>query len=400
MVLMTTAVTIHHRLTSECIESVVAGLPVQSRVMIRLLLLQYLEVSQEDCRFIAEDQPDSRFLAGGQPLKKQHATAAVVEITNRVAQYSMFFRQKRERPWLQIECLKKQTALTDLTITAAEGLITSRFHVEPSVVRTYRDNAMSALLKPEIRRLERTWEQEAIAADDYQQQRLLIAYQALLRRRAKQRRRLDNATREFERSGLAPLQDHEVAHIWGIPMGSLSARKVKALTHYLTALQTKLEQDQGPSEPPHGYQDLWQETIRVLSKKPCQRSVVSFIPGIERTEEILLEKLTMFADGSMPEAVESNFWQLITRIHDSEHSGPWNNHVRAIFALQRLFAIQSDSEPTLDELEEMLLKTTKPKSKDEDLPAHQPDESSLELSEQALGVLNAFAGEIDDKRTH
>ncbi len=392
----TTAVTTQTSLTSECIESVVEGLPTQNRVMIRLLLLQYLEVTQEDIQFIADDQPDSRFMAGGQPLKKQQTTAAVVEVTDRIAQYSRFFHQKRERPWLQIECLKKQLALTDITITAVEGLLTSKFHVEPSEMLEYRNTAKSALLKPEIRRLERAWEQEAIEADEYHRQRLLTEYQALLRRREKQRRRRYNADQEFERSGLSPLQDHEVAHIWGIPMGSLSARKVKALTHYLTALQARLER--GASDSPHGYQDLWRETIRVLFKKPCHRSVVSFIPGIERTEEILIEKLTMFANGSMPEAVESNFWPLITRIHDSEHSGPWNNHARSIFALQRLFAIQADSEPTLDELEETLLKATKPKSKDEDLPAHQPDEASPELSEHALGVLNAFAGEIDDKR--
>jgi len=113
----------------------------------------------------------------------------------------------------------------------------------------------------------------------------------------------------------------------------------------------------------------------------------------------LIEKLTTFADGSMPEGVESGFWQLITRVHDSEHSGPWHSHARAIFALQRLFAIQSDSEPTLDELEEELLRATRPKSKDDALPAHQADEQPAELSEQALGVLNALAGEIDDKRT-
>ncbi len=397
---MTPAVAAPASLTSECIASVVEHLPVQSRVMIRLLLLQYLDVPQEDVQFIAEDQPDSRFLAGGQPQHKQHAFAAAVEVADRVAQYSRFFRQKRERPWLQIECLKKQTALTDLTIKAAEGLLASKFHVEPSVMRECRDAAASALPKPEIRRLERARAQDAVTDDEYHRQRLLIEYQALLRRRAKQRRRLDNAEQEFERSGLSPLQDHEVAHIWGIPMGSLSARKVKALSHYLAALDARLERERGTADPPQERRDLWRDTIRVLFKKPCHRSVVHFIPGIERTEEALLEKLAAFADGTMPEAVESNFWSLITRIHDSEHSGPWNNHARAIFALQRLFAIQADSEPTLDDLEESLLNATKPKSKDEDLPAHQPDEASPELSEQALGVLNAFAGEIDDKRTH
>lgn len=395
---MTTTLT-HSPLTSELIESVIEALPVQSRIMVRLLLLQYLEPAEEDIRFIVEDQPDSRFMAGDQPEKKISLVAATHEVNERVAQYSGFLRQKRERPWLQVECLKKQMALTDLTILAAEGLLTSKFRIDRAELKERKKSAVSALPRPEIRRLERTLEQEEIAEDDFHRDRLLIEYQTLVRRRERQRRRLKNAEQEYEMSGLAPLQDHEVAHIWGIPLGSLSARKVKALTQYLSALQARLAQEAAASGSEQAYADLWRETLRVLSRKPSQRSIVTFIPGIERTEEALIEKLTTFADGTMPEAAESGFWQLITRVHDSEHSGPWHSHARAIFALQRLFAIQADSEPTLDELEEDLLKATRPKSKDDALPAQQPDEQPAELSEQALGVLNALAGEIDDKRT-
>ena len=395
---MTTTLT-HSPLTSELIESVIETLPVQSRIMVRLLLLQYLEPAEEDIRFIVEDQPDSRFMAGDQPEKKISLVAATHEVNERVAQYSGFLRQKRERPWLQVECLKKQMALTDLTILAAEGLLTSKFRIDRAELKERKKSAVSALPRPEIRRLERTLEQEEIAEDDFHRDRLLIEYQTLVRRRERQRRRLKNAEQEYEMSGLAPLQDHEVAHIWGIPLGSLSARKVKALTYYLSALQARLAQEAAASGSEQADADLWRETLRVLSRKPSQRSIVTFIPGIERTEEALIEKLTTFADGTMPEAAESGFWQLITRVHDSEHSGPWHSHARAIFALQRLFAIQADSEPTLDELEEDLLKATRPKSKDDALPAQQPDEQPAELSEQALGVLNALAGEIDDKRT-
>ncbi len=396
---MTTTAPAHSPLTSELIESVIEDLSVQSRIMIRLLLLQYLEPSKDDVRFIVEDQPDSRFMAGDQPETKKSLVAATHEVNQRIAQYSGFLRQKRERPWLQVECLKKQMTLTDLTIRAAEGLLTSKFHVDRAELKDRKQSAVSALPRPEIRRLERALEQEEIAEDDYHRDRMLVEYQTLIRRRERQRRRLKNAEQEYELSGIAPLQDHEVAHIWGIPLGSLSARKVKALTHYLPALQARLEQETEASGTEQAQSDLWKETFRVLSRKPSQRSIVTFIPGIERTEEALIEKLKSFADGTMPEAAESGFWQLITRVHDSEHSGPWYNHARAIFALQRLFAIQADSEPTLDELEEDLLKATKPKSKDDALPAQQADEQPAELSEQALGVLNALAGEIDDKRT-
>lgn len=396
---MTTALT-HSSLTFELIEAVIEALPIQSRIMIRLLLLQYLEPAEEDVQFIVEDQPDSRFMAGDQPQQKKSLVTPTHEVTERINQYSGFLRQKRERPWLQVECLKKQIALTDLTIRAAEGLLTAKFHVDRAELKECKKTAVSALPKPEIRRLERALEQEETSESDFHRERLLIEYQTLLRRRERQRRRLNQAEQEYNLSGLSPLQDHEVAHIWGIPLGSLSARKVKALTHYLTALQTKLDQESASPDSQHASSDLWRETLHMLSRKPSQRSIVTFIPGIERTEEALIEKLKTFADGSMPEAAESGFWQLITRVHDSEHSGPWHSHARAIFALQRLFAIQSDSEPTLDELEEDLLKTTRPKSMDEALPAQQADEQPAELSEQALGVLNALAGEIDDKRTH
>ena len=395
---MTTALT-HSPLTFELIEAVIETLPVQSRIMVRLLLLQYLEPSDEDIQFIVEDQPDSRFMAGDQPREKKSLVAARREVTERINQYSGFLRQKRERPWLQVECLKKQLDLSDLTIRAADGLLTAKFRVDRAELKERKKTAVSALPKPEIRRLDRALEQEEISENDYHRERMLIEYQTLLRRRERQRRRLNNAEQEYELSGLSPLQDHEVAHIWGIPLGSLSARKIKALTQYITALQARLDQESASPDSHQAYADLWRETLRTLSRRPSHRSIVTFIPGIERTEEALIEKLKTFADGTIPEATESGFWQLITRVHDSEHSGPWHSHARAIFALQRLFAIQSDSEPTLDELEEELLRATRPKSMDDALPAHQADEQPAELSEQALGVLNALAGEIDDKRT-
>ena len=142
---MTTTTLIHSPLTSELIESVIETLPVQSRIMVRLLLLQYLEPSEDDVQFIVEDQPDSRFMAGDQPETKKSLVAATQEVNERIAQYSGFLRQKRERPWLQVECLKKQMALTDLTIRAAEGLLTSKFHVDRAELKDRKQSAVSAL---------------------------------------------------------------------------------------------------------------------------------------------------------------------------------------------------------------------------------------------------------------
>ena len=386
-------------ISRELIEKTIEALPVQNRTMIRLLLLQYQDIEKEDIEYIANDQPDSRFQAGAQPSSKFSVGEGVIEVTDRAEQYRHLSQQKRERPWLQIECLENQMALTDLATSAAEGLLTTRLEVDPSTIKDRKKTAVSALPKPEIRRLNKAWDQDEISESDYQASRLLVEYQTLIRRRERQRRRHDTALREFESSGLFPLQDHEIAHIWGIPLGSLAGRKVKAMNNYLIDLQRRLETDNAMPNTKDARPDLWRETIRALSKKPVKRSVVSFISGIERTEEMLLGKLQSLADGTMPEELESNFWQLITRRHDTEHSGPWNDHARAIFALQRLSAIQSDIDPTIEELEDNLLKIITPQAKGEALPAPEQEAKELELGEQAQGVLNAFIGEIDDKRS-
>lgn len=383
----------------EDIEATIESLSIQNRTMIRLLLLQYQDVTKEGIEYIAADQPDSRFMAGVQPTSKPWIGEAIREVGARVDQYRLFLRQKRERPWLQIECLKKQMEMVDSAIHAAEDLLTTRLQADPVTIKDRKKSSISALPKPEIRRLDKAWDQDEISKEDYQTTRLLIEYQTLLRRRERQQRRLTSAQREFEHAGLAPMQDHEIAHIWGIPLGSLAGRKVKALHNYLTALQGRLESSKAMSDTSEVRPDLWRKTIHTLSTQPTERSIVSFITGIERTEEALLEKLNTLADGTMAEEMESGFWQLITRVHDSEHSGAWDNHTRAIFALQRLSAIQSDIDPSPEDLEDDLMKIITPQPKGEALPAPEQQEEEVELGEQALGVLNAFMGEIDDKRS-
>lgn len=383
----------------EDIEATIESLSIQNRTMIRLLLLQYQDVTKEGIEYIAADQPDARFMAGVQPTSKPWIGEAIREVGARVDQYRLFLRQKRERPWLQIECLKKQMEMVDSAIHAAEDLLTTRLQADPETIKDRKKSSISALPKPEIRRLDKAWDEDEISKEDYQTTRLLIEYQTLLRRRERQQRRLTSAQREFEHAGLAPMQDHEIAHIWGIPLGSLSGRKVKALHNYLTALQGRLESSKAMSDTSEVRPDLWRKTIHTLSTQPTERSVVSFVTGIERTEEALLEKLNTLADGTMAEEMESGFWQLITRVHDSEHSGAWDNHTRAIFALQRLSAIQSDIDPSPEDLEDDLMKIITPQPKGEALPAPEQQEEEVELGEQALGVLNAFMGEIDEKRS-
>ncbi|RMH31479.1 MAG: hypothetical protein D6690_16030, partial [Nitrospirae bacterium] len=377
--------TVPSALTYELISSAIDQLSIQHRTMLHLLLLQYFDVSQEEIEYMAADQPDSRFLAGNQPATKRLTKEAIQHVTDRVGQYRLFLRQKRERPALQITCLQRQISRTDMILAVIERLLTSRFSVEPSRLEACKQQAFSVLVKQERRKLDAAWKQHELSEDEYKIRRLLLEYQIFVRKRRQYTRRLTVAKQEFQFASTTPLKDHEIAHIWGIPLGSLASRKVKALEHYLTKIQEMLEQasptaNQNPVSTHRP--NYWQDTFLVLSRRPIERSIVSY-DGLERTEENLMLKLRAFAEGTMAEEEDSKFWTTITKIQDSEHSGMWASHSRSIFALQRLIAIHNDLDSSEDAIEEEIIARIDPQRLDEPVPGH-TIERPQELSEEAL----------------
>ena len=380
----------------EHIESTLQSLPLQSRAMLQLLLLQYMDVSQEVIDYMASDQPDSRFLSGTQPKGKTISLEAVQNVASRANQYKGYYRQKRERPGRHIEFLTQALTIIDRTIRIAERLLTSDFAADENALQSAKAQAPSILLRQEQRKLQRAWDNQELTPKDYQAQRLLLEYQSLLRRRGILRRRLKIAQQDFLTAGNSPLKDHEIAHVWGIPLGSLAARKVKALQQFLTGLQQNLE---GSSTPNGASQpiDLWKETLHLLSQRPVERSIVEY-DGLEKTEEGLMDKLRAFVSGTMSEPEESKFWTSITKVNDTEFSGTWKSHARSILAFQRLHALLNDMDFSEGGLEEELRVKIYPKLPDDQLATPESEEKPVELSEMGLGVLNAFAGEQDDKR--
>ncbi len=377
----------------EQIETALQVLPIQSRTMLQLLLLQYIDVTQEEIDYMAEDQPDSRFLAGKQPKGKTISLEAVQDVTSRSNQYKGYYRQKRERPAMHVEFLQQSLTLLDRRIRIVERLLSSDFKTDEETLQAKRSQAPSVLLRQELRKLDRAWEHEEIPQKDFQTQRLLLEFQALLRRRAIFRRRNKIAQQDLVTAGSLPLKDHEIAHIWGIPLGSLAARKVKALQQFLTLLQ---KHEDSPSNGTTQPLDIWRETFTVLSKRPVERSLVEY-DGLEKTEEILMEKLQAFVSGNMSEPEESKFWTSITKVNDTEFSGSWASHARSILAFQRLHALLNDMDLSDEALEDELSAKIIPKQADDQI-ATEEEEKPVELSEKGLGVLNAFIGEQDDKR--
>lgn len=379
----------------EHIESAIQTLPTQGRAMLQLLLLQYVEVSQDAIDYMASDQPDSRFGSGNQPKGKTISLEAVQNVTSRANQYKDYYRQKRERPGMHIEFLTQALTNIDKAIQIAERLLTSELGADENALQAAKTQAPSILLRQELRKLQRGWDNQELSPKEYQAQRLLLEYQALLRRRGLLRRRLKAAQNDFIVAGSSPLKDHEIAHVWGIPLGSLAARKVKAIQQFLTALQQHQQTPSTPNEPSQPI-DLWQETLHLLAKRPLVRSMVEY-DGLEKTEETLLDKLRAFVSGTMSEPEESKFWTSITKVNDTEFSGTWKSHARSILAFQRLHALLNDMDFSDEELEEELRIKIYPLLPDDQL-APESEEKPVELSQMGLGVLSAFSGEQDDKR--
>jgi len=355
------------RLTGDMIEAAINALPLQGRVMLHLLLLQYLDATQEEIDFMAADRPDPRFVSGAKPLVPVVAKETIQGLIDRVAQYRSQTRRKREQVWLQIDCLRKQIAYGEALCAQAERLLRERFGLDDVAFTLLQTQARAALPKPAIRELERQWEQNEVEEEEYRRKRLGIEYQAELRKLDRERKRLETALRDYSIAGHAPLQDHEIGHIWGIPAGTLAARKAKFLHQYLQGLPAEL---QPPGQPPV---DLWKETFKILAERPVERSAAAY-DSLDKTETSLMEKLNALASKTMPEDLESRAWLAVSQ---------------SLFALQRLSALQTEREMDQETLEQVLLHRTAP------APKEQPAESAEPAPEDSPATIQS-----DDWREH
>ena len=344
-------------LTPELIESVISSLPIQGRIMLRLILLQHFNVTDEEIQYMTADRPDPRCVAGSKPTHNILTQDAIRSVTEKRDQYLRHVRLKRERMGLQCDCLAKLAALRMAMADRAAELLTTKFGTASEAIAQLKDQARTALPKPALRALDQRWEAHELTVEEYQQQRLSIDLQTHLRLADKYRKRLDVAARERQTADFSSLQDHEVCHIWGLPAGSLAARKVKYMTQYLQGVQAALQGGApaaGAQSPPI---DLWKETFAVLATRPVERSM-SVYDGLERTEAQLLDKLSLLAWGALNEDVEAKFW--LSLVQGGSSNAVHSEITRSLFGLQRLAAILNDVDASPEALAEALLVRSKP----------------------------------------
>jgi hypothetical protein len=310
-------------------------------------------------------------------------------VTDRRDQYRRQMRLKRERTWLQCASLRRLTQLREAFADRARTLLTKRFSISADTLDALRASARTVLPKPAIRLLEQRWEADEITAEDYQQQRLSIEFQTQLRMAEKYRTRLNLAERERQSAISAPLQDHEIAHVWGIPAGSLAARKVKYLTQYLHTLQATLQT--GAAATVTAPLDFWKETFSVLAEQPIERSLSTY-DGLEKTESALIDKLTAMIWGNLAEEIEIKFWTSL--VFGASSNAMHSEITRNLFGLQRLTTILNDMDRSPEAVDEELLKRTAPIPKLEVRAGEDSAElPAKELSEMQAQILNSMRGE-------
>lgn len=364
-------------------------MPMQGRIMLRLMLLQYFDVTDEEILYIVTDRPDPRCVAGTKPTNTTMTKESIKVVTDRRDQYRRQVRLKRERTWLQCEALRNLAQLREAFADRARILLAERFSISTEKLDALQASARTVLPKPAIRLLEQRWDADEIPADDYQQQRLSIEFQTQLRMAEKYRTRLNLAERERQSAISAPLQDHEIAHVWGIPAGSLAARKVKYLTQYLQALQATVQSDAAATVA--SPLDLLKETFSVLATQPIERSHSTY-DGLERTESALIEKLTAMAWGSLLEEIEVKFWTSL--VFGASSNAMHSEITRNLFGLQRLMTILNDMDRSHVAIDADLLKRTAATPKNEvDVLEHPAEPPVKELSEMQAQILNSLRGE-------
>jgi hypothetical protein len=335
------------------------------------------------------DRPDPRCVAGTKPTNTTMTKESIKVVTDRRDQYRRQVRLKRERTWLQCESLRNLVQLREAFADRARTLLAERFSVSADRLDALHASARTVLPRPAIRLLEQRWEADEITAEDYQRQRLSIEFQTQLRMAEKYRTRLNLAERERQSAISAQLQDHEIAHIWGIPAGSLAARKVKYLTQYLHALQSALQS--GGAATAISPLDLWKETFSVLAKQPIERSHSTY-DGLEKTESALIEKLTAMTWGSLQEEIEVKFWTSL--VFGASSNAMHSEITRNLFGLHRLITILNDMDRSPEGVDADLLKRTMAIPKIEvgalDAPAEPPVK---EMNEMQAQILNSMRGE-------
>ena len=236
-------------ISREQIDMAIAGLSPVERVMIRLLMLQYLDPTPEDITLMAQERCEPNMKAGYKfggfavgadrtiVLPKEWITA----IQNKVRQYASELRDHRQRLELQIAFLTDYLQGLERETEAIETLLVTECGDTQDSLKEIASQARQALISYGLRKLAARVEKQELDEAAYTKERLNLEYQAHQRRRDRFKKRLEQTLQERQVMTLSSLSDEHLATIWCIAKGPLLSRRVKAIQKFLNALAVVLK---------------------------------------------------------------------------------------------------------------------------------------------------------------
>ena len=333
-------------LTREQIEAVIASLQPVQRIMIRLLLLPFMTPSSDDIFFMARERSEPHNRSGGNiatafggntAIRREKINGVpkdwIDSVGNRALLYQSQLRENLGRLTLLAAFFQDYLSGLQPELDAMEQLLATECEMSQESLDDLRAQARLAPLTYSLKKLAARADKQEVEEEDYRRERLSLEYQAHLRRRARFKKRLDQTSVERQAVLLTSLSDEFLAEVWGLAVGPIRNRRVKAIQAYLSALATALHAspDQasmtaainagiGPklsggslnegfsSKPVDLCGDLWSLTVQALAaelmipvaSKPCSH------PGGEMKS--LVVKLRDLATYGLGEDEEVKVW--------------------------------------------------------------------------------------------
>jgi hypothetical protein len=348
---MTTAASTQLALTREHIETAIASLQPVHRVMLRLLLLPYMDPTSEDIFFMAQERKEPNMRAGGYVSQAFGGNADIrrlkingvpkewlVAVEYRAKQYQGHLREHQARLNLLIAFYGDYLDGLQQEINAMAQLLSTECELSQESLDDLRAQARLAPLTYALKKLAVRAEKEEVEEEDYRRERLSLEYQAHLRRHNRFKKRLEQVRLERQSSLASSLSDEFLAEICSISVGPVTARRVKAVQQYVNALATIVKSSLtaagfaaavnagiGPklaggskndgisSKPLDWAGDLWSQTVQTLAAEPMPSPALKPCDHADGGTKGLTAKLRSAATYELGEDEEVKIWTRTTQ---------------------------------------------------------------------------------------
>jgi len=237
-------------LTRAQIETAIAALQPVQRVMVRLLLLAFLDPTPEDIAFMARERSEPNMRAGlkqGGKSQVAHDKISglpkdwILAVENKVRHFQTHLREQLTRLNVLADFLTDALTSLQQEITATEQLLASECEMSPESLEDLRAQAKLSPITYALKKLAARADKGEIETADYVRERLSLEYQARLRQRDRFKKRLSLALLERQATVLSSLSDEFLAEIWCIAVGPITNRRVKTVQAYVNTLASTLK---------------------------------------------------------------------------------------------------------------------------------------------------------------